>query len=345
MSSPQPSPGQLPPAAVMMHKMIGFWHAKAIHIAAKLGIADYLVDGPKSAPELATATNTNTDSLFRLLRALSSIGIFEQRPDGSFALNDLASTLRSDIHGSLRATAVSELNPAHYDAWGDLGFSIETGGIAFDKRFGMPVWEYHARNADEHMWFQRSMSGIGGQFAPAIIRAYDFSPFRRIGDIGGGNGSLLAAVLHANPAARGIVQDLPEVIDGTRKALADAGVADRAAVYPASFFDVVVPGCDLYMMRWIIHDWEDAKALAILKNVRAAMAGNSRLVLAETIVTDGPESMFPKFMDLNMMVMVGGKERTVEEFRALLAQAGLELTQVVQTGTMMSVIEAVPFRS
>jgi hypothetical protein len=223
--------------------------------------------------------------------------------------------------------------------------AVKTGETAFDKAFGMPVWEYFAQHQDESQVFQRAMTSLGSVTGPAAVAAYDFTRYKKIADIGGGSASLLAEILKVNQHARGIVQDLPETTPISRKALENYGLADRTKVVDGNFFETIVPGCDLYVMRFIIHDWDDEKSLVILRNIRNAMPEGATLCILDAVIPEDDEPFDWKFMDLNMLAMVGGKERTATEFRELLAAAGFQLTKIVPTHSPMSVIEAVPMRS
>jgi hypothetical protein len=334
----QPQP---PPHIVMLQMISGFWISRAIYIAAKLGIADLLADG-KTAEEIAAATGSHAGAIYRIMRALSSVGVFTEDDERRFSSTPLGDTLRTGAPGSLRAFATVELGEEHYPAWGDLLYSVKTGEIAFDKTFGMPVWDYFAKNPENARAFDDAMTAMTLATEEAILTNYDASGISKLVDIAGGQGGLLAALLKANPEMKGILFDLPDVVDGARKRVEAEGLSDRCEVVAGSFFESVPEGADAYMLKWIIHDWDDERSIAILKNIRQAIDEGGRLLLVEAVLPAGGEPHFGKFIDLNMMVMTGGRERTEEEYRALLEAGGFKLTRVIPTDSPMSIVEAAP---
>jgi hypothetical protein len=326
----------------MTDLIFGFWTAQAIHAAAVLGVADHIEAGPKTAEELAGLVGAHGPSLHRLLRALASVGIFEEDDRGRFAPTPLGSTLRSGVPGSLRDTAISMLDDAHERCWSDLLHSLRTGEVACDRAFGMSIWDYYARHPEDERAFNGAMTGLSQMVGGAVVEAYDFSPFAKIVDVAGGQGSLLSQILRATPNARGVLFDAPRVVEGAGPNLEAAGVADRVERVGGDFFESVPDGGDLYALKWIVHDWDDERSVAILRNCRRAMHPGARLLLIESVIPPGNGPMWGKFLDLNMMVITGGKERTEREFADLLAAAGLRLTRVMPTKSPVSVVEAVP---
>jgi hypothetical protein len=337
------SNAEVPPPIAMLQMISGFWVSQAIYIAAKLGIADYLQEQPKTVEELATITETHPPSLYRLLRALASVSIFAEDENRRFALTPLATTLQTDAPGSLRFFAISELAQAHYLGWGNLLHSVKTGEIAFDNIAGMNIWDYYAQNPEAGKLFDRSMTNVTETLLEAIINNYDFSSFNTVVDVGGGQGSLITTILKANLKLKGIVFDVPNVIENAKPRLQKENFADRCTTIAGNFFESVPSGGDAYLLKFIIHDWDDEKSLVILKNCHQAMAEDSKLLLFEQVITPGnnPSSSFGKLIDLNMMVMTGGCERTEAEYRSLLAAAGFQLTRIVPTSLPINVIEAV----
>lgn len=331
----------IPPPVAMLRMISGFWVSRAIYIAAKLGIADLVQDEPKTATELAEATGTHARSLYRVLRALASVGVFAEDGNGRFALTPLAATLQSDVPGSLRAFATVELGEEHYPAWGDLLYSVKTGQIAFNHVFGMPVWDFFARNPENARTFDQAMTNMTAVVNETLMASYDFSPIGKIVDVGGGHGSLLASILKANPKMRGVLFDVPHVIEGARRRIELDGLAQRCEVVAGDFFESVPNGGDAYMLKWIIHDWDDERSVAILKNCHRAMAEGGKLLLIEAVIPHGNEPFLGKFMDLNMLVMNGGRERTAAEYQSLLAAADFRLTKIIPTQSEMSLIEGV----
>jgi len=310
-----------------------------VYVAAKLGIADLLVSGPRTAADLAQATRTHAPSLYRLLRALASLGVFAEDSEGRFALTPLAECLRSDLPGSQNALAVMS-GEEHYKAWGELLYSVQTGKIAFDKLFGMPCFDFLSQNVEQAKVFDAAMVGVHGRETSAMTDAYDFSDIKVLADIGGGNGSLLMSVMKKHPSMRGMLYDLPGVVDRARPAIEAAGLAGRCDIVAGSFFESIPAGADAYLMRHIIHDWDDEKSLTILRNVHRAMSPTGRLLLVEGVIPPGNEPSFGKLLDLTMLTIPGGKERTEPEYRALFQQAGFELVRIVPTAAEVSVIEA-----
>jgi hypothetical protein len=332
---------QTPPPIQMLQFISGFWISRCIYVAAKLGIPDLIKDGPKSAEELAAATGAHAPSLFRVLRALAPIGILTQDESNRFGITPLSETLRSDISGSLRAFALTELGEEHYPAWGEVLYSVRTGGIAFDHVFGETCWEFFARHPDNAKIFNDAMSGLTAQANEALHAAYDFAGINTIVDVGGGHGGLITSILKRNPDMRGILFDLPPVIEGARSPLQDSGVGDRCQPIGGSIFESVPAGGDAHILKWIIHDWNDEQSVTILKNCHRALGENGKLILVEAVVPEGNEPHFSKFIDLNMLVMTGGRERTEEQFRKLYEASGFRLTRVIPTDSPFSVIEGV----
>jgi hypothetical protein len=319
----------------------GYWHTQAIYVAAKLGVADLLAAGPKSADELAAATQTDARALYRLLRALASIGIFAEDDRHRFALTPMAECLRSDVSGSVRSLAIIR-GEWQYEAWGRLLASVRTGECAFEKLHGAPLFDYLAAHPEKGKLFDEAMTGVHGRETAAMLDAYDFADVGVLADVGGGNGEVITSVLNRYPTMRGVLFDRPAVVERSRANLEAAGVADRCAAVAGDFFAAVPAGADAYLLRHIIHDWDDAKSVAILRNCRAAMGNGGRLLLVEGIVPSGNEPSVSKFFDLAMMVLPGGMERTEEEYRRLLAASGFALARIVPTATWISVTEGTP---
>ena len=342
MSSPANKQTSPPPAAEqMLQFIVGFWSARALYIFAKLGIADLLKSGPKTADELASATKTHAPSLYRVLRALASLGVVSTEGQ-SFGLTPLSETLVTDAPGSIRWFIISELGQEHYPAWGNLMHSVKTGEIAFDNFFGVDIWKYFANNPEDAAVFNDSMSGMTAAVNEAITSLYDFSRFNIVVDVGGGHGGLLTGILKKNPNLKGILFDAPEVIEGARPRIEAAGLADRCEAVSGDFFKAVPGSGDVYTMKWIIHDWDDEKSNTILRNIRNQIPSDGRLIVIDAVVPETNEPDFSKFFDLNMLVMTGGKERTESEFRELLGGAGFKLLRVIPTDLPTSIVEAEP---
>jgi hypothetical protein len=326
----------------MLQIISGFWISRAVYIIAKLGIPDLLKSGPKTAEELAAATKMHAPSLYRILRALASVGVVSSDEGKRFAQTPLSATLVTGEPGSLRWFAISELGQEHYPAGGNLMHSVKTGEIAFDNFFGVDIWQYFQQNPEDAAVFNDSMSSVTAVTNEAITSLYDFSRFKKLVDVGGGHGGLITSILKLNPELKGVLFDAPQVIDGARARIEAAGLADRCETVAGDFFKAVPAGGDAYIMKWIIHDWDDEKSNTILRNCRSQMPANGKLILVDSVVPETNEPHFSKFIDLNMLVMTGGKERTEKEFAQLLADAGFKLLRVIPTDLPTSIIEAEP---
>jgi hypothetical protein len=325
----------------MLHILSGFWLSRAVYVAAKLGIADLLERGPQTVEQLAIATGTHAPSLYRVMRALSSEGVFMEDGEHRFVSTALGDTLRSE---GLRSIITTELGEEHYPAWGDLLHSVQTGEVAFEHVYGMPIWEFFGRNPENAVTFNAAMGDVNAMLDGAISQGYDFSPFSRIVDVGGGTGSLLALVLAQNPNSRGVVFDLPHVIEEAKAFMAAQDLAQRCDFIAGDFFKSVPSGGDAYLLKWILHDWNDEQSVAILQNCRRAISEKGKLLVFESAIPSGNHPFLSKFMDLNMLVMNGGRERTEAEYRSLLKAGGFNMTRVVPTHAeqLMAVIEAEP---
>jgi len=334
------------PAQAVLRMANGFHISQAIHVAAQLGLADLLAEGPLHAAALAEATHTHAPSLYRLLRMLVSLGVFNEDDQGRFTLTEIGAALQSNQTTSVRDAVLFLTSEWTWRAWGDLGYSVQTGDPAFDRVWGMSNFDYWVHNSKAGSIHDAGMAGITAQQVPAIVAAYDYARFETIVDIGGGLGSLLAALLKAYPAARGILYDLPHVVKNAGDLLASAGVADRSAVVEGSFFESVPTSGDGYLLKFILHDWDDERALAILKVCRQAMPEHGTLLIIEQVlpskIEPSPEVQNMFRLDLQMLVLTsGGRERTAEEFRQLLVAAGFECRSISPTKSLLSIIESV----
>ena len=318
----------------------GCWVSQAIYVAAKLGIADLLQDGPQSCVALAGTTKTDAGALYRVLRALANVGIFAEDQDRHFCLTPLATHLQTDAPGSLRAFAILLGTQEHSRAWEGLLHTVKTGQPAFEHVFGMPLFHYLAAHPEAAQIFDDAMTSRSGQENAAIVSAYDFSGVGAVVDVGGGQGTLLASILDACPAVSGILVDLPHVIEPARGRMECVG---RCEFVAGDFFSAVPARSGVYMLKRIIHDWDDERAALILVNCHRAICGKGLLLLIEPVIPPGNERSFNKLLDLLMLVWhAGGRERTESEHRALLASAGFRLNRVIPTRAGVSIVEAVP---
>ncbi|MDQ3749940.1 MAG: acetylserotonin O-methyltransferase [Acidobacteriota bacterium] len=332
---------QLPPEAVLPQMILGGLMQKSIWVAAKLGIADFLVEEPRTAEELAAVTDTHAPSLYRVLRLLATAGIFAETPERKFELTPIAELLRGDAPRSMRDYAIMMGEDWIWQAYGELMYSVKTGGIAHDKVQGMSSFEFYAQNEEAGKVFNRAMTNLSLLTAPAIVEGYDFSGIGKLVDIAGGHGLLLAAILKANPHLRGVLFDLPFVIEGASELLESEGVAARTEKVSGDFFESVPAGADAYMMKHIIHDWDDQSSIKILQNIHWAMNEDGKVLIVEMVVPEGNEPSPAKGLDLVMLTIEGGKERTAEEYRELLAAAGLSLSRIIPTRSPYGIVEAV----
>ena len=333
---------QLPPAAVMMQMTMGFIVSQAVSVAAKLYLADHLADGGKTLPELAGLTATHEPSLYRLLRGLTSVGVFQKETDGRYANSPLSEVLRSDNPNSLRAAAHMICDREHWHSHGNLLQSVKTGETGFDYTFGMPIFPYYAQNPEPAKVFDEAMTSFSAAIGQAVAAAYDFSEAETIADIAGGHGLLLATVLSRNPQAKGILFDQPQVIEGAPEVLKTTGAAERVETVSGDFFRAIPVEADIYLMKFIIHDWNDEQSIAILENLAKSAKPGAKVLLVESVVEeDDTVPSMSKVMDLNMLAMTGGKERTASEYAALFEKAGFKLTRVIPTPSPMQIVEAV----
>jgi hypothetical protein len=329
------------PAATLRRLTNGFQVSQAIYVAARLGVADLLRDGARTSDDLARATGAHPDALYRLLRELSAVGVFHEGGGRSFSLTPVGDCLRSDAAESGAGWAAWIGDASYWQAWGSLLHSVQTGENAFRHVHGTDPWTFRAGDPAVSARFDRAMASNAGQVVAAVLAAYDFGRFKSIVDVGGGNGAFLAAILAKYPAMRGVVFDQPHVVAGAASTLVEAGVSDRCEVAGGDFFEAVPGGCDAYMLKAIIHDWEDEDCVRILRTVRQAMEAGAALLLVEQEVGPPNEKPQSKFSDLNMLVAPGGRERTTEEYAALVEKAGFQFVGVTPSASGPAVFEAV----
>jgi hypothetical protein len=331
---------QLSPTEQLLRMTTGYWVSAALYVAAKLGVADLLAEGAQTARQLATKTDTHEQSLFRVLRALASVGVFAEDSDHRFSLTPLAEPLRS-APGSQRAFVIM-MGEECYHSFGDLLGTVRSGETAFNRIYGKAVFPYLQEHPDKAAIFDQAMVGVHGAETIQMLNAYDFTGIATLADIGGGNGSLLCETLQKYPQMRGILFDLPGAIERAKSTLKSKGLEDRCKTISGDFFQSVPGGADAYLLRHIIHDWDDEKATAILRNIRRAISSTGKLLLVESVIPAGNDPSFGKLLDLTMLVMPGGQERTAEEYRRLLDQAGFKMTRIVPTTTDLCVVESQP---
>lgn len=333
-----------PPEATfttLLRMIRGFQETQMIYVAAQLGLADLLAEGARTSAELAAATGTHAPSLYRLLRALASLGIFAEDEQGRFSLTPMAQLLRKDVPNSLRSTTLYVGAPNFQQVWGDLLHSVTTGEDGFHHLFGMGAWEYREQNPQLNARFNEYMTEVSRLDAAAVAAAYDFSGIRTLVDIGGGQGSLIAAILRVNPSLLGIVFDQPHVVARAQTVLQAAGVAEHAQPVGGDFF-AELPAGDAYILKSVIHDWDDEQSIRILTNSRRYLNPNGKILLVEYVIPTGNAPHPGKLSDINMLVAPGGQERTEAEYRALFEASGYRLERVLPLRTGRSIIEALP---
>ena len=327
----------------MLEMIAGFRASRAIYVAARLGLADALRDGPREVRAIAEATATHAPSLERLLHALASLDLLVCDGDGRYALTPLGATLDSDAPGSLRAWAEVALGGEHYAAWGELEHAVRHGEAAFEHVFGTDVWEYRRRHADRGALFSQGMASLASTFDERIVANRALAKVECLVDVGGGDGSVLLAILRAHPAMRGVVFDLPHVVDAARARIAEAGLAGRCRVVAGDAFESV-PASDGYLLCRMLHDWSDERAQALVRNCGHVMTSGGRLFVIERMLperVDGSRAARVAAMaDLAMMVMTGGRERRIDEFEDLLASAAFRITRIERSASGLVLIEA-----
>jgi hypothetical protein len=335
------------PSGVMRDLIAGYWVSRLIYVAAKLGLADLLKSGPRTADQLAASTGVKASALHRVLRTLASYGVFEEISGKRFKLTPLGNTLRTDVPASMHGFALMLVEKHVWDAWEQLLYAVQTGDLPFKKIFGMPFYQYLEQHPDDLKVFGESMTSLSGTENPAIAAAFRSvsrrSGIRTLVDVAGGLGSLIAMILKANPKINGVLFDLPPVI---ARAAADRhitarGVTERCRLEPGNFFESVPAGGDAYILKYILHNWDDESCVKILANCRAAMTDQGRVLVADPVISAGNRREWGKLLDIQMMVVVSGRERTRDEFAALFKRAGLKLTRIIPTTCPLSIVEAV----
>jgi hypothetical protein len=335
----------MPPQAVLLKMTMGMWVAQALGVAGRLGIADQIAAGKADADAIADAVGASREGIYRLTRALASVGVFREVAPRTFANTPLGEALRRDVPGSMRDFVVAETRPAHWLPWGRLEDAVRTASPQTKAAIGCEIWEHYARQPDEGGEFSRAMGNLSSMAGMAVLAEFDVTPFTSIVDVGGAHGDFVAQALQANPKARGTVFDLPGIAEGAKASLSARGLAGRCDTVGGSFFETVPSGGDLYLLKHILHDWSDAESKQILTRVREAMqagGGKGTLLIVEFVIPDDDSPSPAKLLDLNMMVMLTGRERTAPEYEALLRSAGLRMERVVRTDSPVSAIVAVP---
>jgi hypothetical protein len=319
----------------------GYIVSAALYTATKLGIPDLLQGGPQPVKELAAASKSNEDALYRTLRALSGVGVFQETMPRVFGLTPAAECLCASAPNSMRDMVLWICDPLHFRVYAEMPHALRDGKTVGERVFGKPLFEFFAEDKEESEVFNRAMTNFSAALIPAALEVYDFSYLnnKTLVDVAGGHGYVLTAILQKYPQIKGVLFDLEHVVAGAGPGIAKLGLNDRCATASGDFFKAV-PAGDAYIMKNIIHDWDDERALAILQCCHRAGAKNAKVILIETVLSSGNEPHMGKWLDIEMLLLPGGRERTEEEFRVLFAKAGFKLTRVVSTKSPVCVIEA-----
>jgi len=332
----------MPPHVQLIQMATAYWASRLLYVAAKVGLADHLTDGAKTAEALAGPTGTHAPSLYRVMRTLASLGLLTEDRDHRFALTSLGEALRSGAPGSARATVLTLAGDWVWRGFEHLLYSVETGRSGLEKSLGEPVFGWLGKHPEDASLFSETMIGVHGMEPAAVAAAYDFSGLQTLVDIGGASGHLLTTLLGSHPGLRGVLFDLPHVVSDAPAVIRARSLSDRITIESGSFFEAVPVGCDAYLLSHIIHDWSEDQCLTILGNCRRAMKPGGRLLIVEMVLPEGDAPHPGKMLDIMMLVGPGGQERTEPEYRALLGKAGFRLTKTVPTRSAVSVVEAVP---
>ncbi len=329
-----------PPPQQLLQLMMGAWASQAVGALARLRVFDEIAAGLTSSGAIAERLRLHADALYRVMRAGAMLGVLREVSPRTFALTPAGELLRSGVPGSMRALLDAETAPGHWLPWGRLDECIRRGGSVAAEALGSDVWSYYGAHPAEGQAFSEGMSGMSAMAIHAISAVWQPPQAKRVVDVGGAHGAFLTWVLQQLPSARGVLQDLPHVVEAATPALAAAGVNERVERVGQDFLSGVPTGGDLYLVKHIVHDWDDDRAAQVLRHVRAAMAPGAKVVVVEMLVPEDGAPSPALLLDLNMLVMLPGRERTAAEMKALFASAGLEIKRVVPTPSPFSLLEA-----
>jgi hypothetical protein len=329
-----------PPAQTMLKMITGYWVSQVVGTLAELGVVDALAGEPSTPETIAPRIGAEPRALARLLRAAASVGVLSRDEQGRYTPTPLGDTLRTGVPGSLASMAIAETASGHWLPWGRLGDAVRTGSRQTPAALGGEIFEYYSKNAKEAAAFTGAMGDLAGLAAAEVARALDCRSATRAVDVGGANGTLVSALLRANASLVGTVMDLPHVVTDAKTALAAAGLAERCEVVAGDFF-ARVPEADIYLLKQILHDWDDKQCVQILRNCAAAMRLGGRVVVVEMVIPDDGRPSLAQLMDLNMLVMLPGQERTRSEYAALFEAAGLRFERLTETHSPFQIVEAV----
>jgi ubiquinone/menaquinone biosynthesis C-methylase UbiE len=338
----RPAEGAISTDQALIQLLTGAWATQSVAAAAKLGIPEILAEGARTAEEVAAKAQAHAGATYRLLRSLASLGVLERRADGRFVNTPIGDRLRAGVPGNLKDIFIAETDHVHWQSWERLVDAVKTGLPRPKAVFDIPAFEYYAKHPAEGEQFGLGMQSISRFCSEAVLEAYDFSGVRTIMDVGGGNGSLALAILEKYPEMKGKIVDLPYIEPQAKLGIRAAGAAHRCEFESADFFRAVPKGADLQTLKFILHDWTDEECVQILRCCREALAPGGKILIVEMLVPEQIRPDFVMLMDLNMLVMTGGRERTAEEFEKLLSDAGFEMTRVIPTNSPFALIEGRP---
>ncbi|MFL5349216.1 MAG: methyltransferase [Hyalangium sp.] len=330
----------VPPTQQLVERLHGYWITQVIHTVAQLGVADRLTSGPRPSDEVARELGTHPEGLYRLLRGAVTAGLVQEVSPRAFSLTPMGELLRSEAPGSMRDIAIALSDRSHWLPWGRLPEAIRTNQSTARAALGTGFWDHFVKHPEEATHFARAMGGLSGMLASEVARLHDFSRYARVADIGGSQGVVLEAVLRAHPSCRGILFDLPHVIESARARIEAVGLAGRVQLVGGSFLEPVIPAAEAYLLKHILHDWDDASSATILRHIHQGAPQGARLFVVELVMPEDGQPSFVPLMDLNMLVLVDGRERTAREFKTLLASTGWALERITPTQSGICLIEA-----
>ena len=331
---------QIPAPQQMFQHITAYWVTQLMGTAARLGVADHLESGPMQVNELAAKVGADPRALYRALRACTAVGVFVEQPGETFANNALSQTLRSNVPGSMRDFAIVQASPGHWRPWELLTQAVKTGKSTAVEALGSELWDWYGSHPEESATFSGAMDNLAAQVAAEVTKAIDFSGVGRVVDVGGASGTLVNAVLRAFPKTKGVLLDLPHVVEPVKKTLAALGLAERCEAVAGDFFKAVPHG-DVMLLKQILHDWNDEQCITLLRNCAESLPKGGRVLVVEMVISEDGRPSPAHLMDVNMLVLLPGKERTATEYGKLFAAAGLKLERVHATHSPFSIVEAI----
>jgi len=336
----QDRPTERLPSEQMVQMVGSYWLSQSLGAVARLGIPDRIAAQPRTSEEIAKAAGIDPDATRRVMRALASVGVFRQLEDSRFALTPLGETLRSNVPGSVRDFAVMLTDAPHWQSWGRFLETLKSGRSILKTVLGMELWEWYSHHPEDADAFSLAMGNLARMVAAELTKVVDFSEVQTVADVGGAHGVLLAAILQQHPHTRGILFDLPHVIEAAKGVIEAQGLSDRCVLSAGDFFREIPSGADVHVLKQILHDWDDERATLILDNCRRALRPNGRVLLVEMVLPPDEAPSPAHFIDLSMLVLLGGRERSASEFAALFEKSGFKPPRFISTDSPFELIEA-----